>query len=199
MKEDQITGYPITRRPDKRRQNRSPDSKPSRIQCFGCDGYDHIKKDCPSVHKNYRSDRRQREKASRAETEEPSSKRSKRTHSTDANYLLLSALSGTIQTSSNTWLIDSGASRHMKCYQELLSDLAKRESYQNVVLGDDAIYVVRGAGATSFQLKSRKTFKMKDVLHVPGMTSNLVAMSALEDEGYDVIFSRGSLHSEVRQ
>ena len=32
---------------------------------------------------------------------------------------------------------------------------------------------------------------MKDVLHVPGMTSNLVAVSALEDEGYDVLFSRG--------
>ena len=32
---------------------------------------------------------------------------------------------------------------------------------------------------------------MRDVLLVPGMTSNLIAVSALEDEGYDVIFSRG--------
>ena len=59
----------------------------------------------------------------------------------------------------------------MTCYQELLSDLAKRESYQNVILGDDARYAVRGVCATSFQLKSGKTLKMKDVLHVPGMTS----------------------------
>ena len=35
---------------------------------------------------------------------------------------------------------------------------------------------------------------MKDVLHVPGMTSNLVVVSALEDEGYDVIFSRGRVY-----
>ena len=35
---------------------------------------------------------------------------------------------------------------------------------------------------------------MKDVLHVPGMTSNLVVVSALEDEGYDVLFSRGRVY-----
>ena len=46
-----------------------------------------------------------------------------------------------IQTSSDTWLIGSGASRHMIGYRELLSDLAKRECYQNVILGDDARYI----------------------------------------------------------
>ena len=40
----------------------------------------------------------------------------------------------------------------MTGYQKLLSDLDKRESNQNVILGDDARYVVRGDGATSFQL-----------------------------------------------
>ena len=55
-----------------------------------------MKKDCPSVHQNYRPDRRQRERASRAESKERSSKKSRRTHSTDADYLLLSALSGMI-------------------------------------------------------------------------------------------------------
>ena len=153
-----------------------------------------MKKDCSSVHQNYRPDKRQRERASRAETEERSPKRSRRTHSTDASYLLLSALSGTIQTSCDTWLIDSGASRHVTGYHELLSDLDKRESHQKVILGDDARYAIRGAGATSFQLKTDKTLKMKDVLHVPGMTSNLVVVSTLEDEGNDVLFSRGRVY-----
>ena len=58
-------------------------------------------------------------------------------------------------------------------------------------MGDDARYAVKGAGATSFQFDSGKTLRMRDVLLVPGMTSNLIAVSALEDEGYDVIFSRG--------
>ena len=34
---------------------------------------------------------------------------------------------------------------------------------------------------------------MRDVLLVPGMTRNLIFVSALEDEGYDVIFSRGQV------
>ena len=80
----------------------------------------------------------------------------------------------------------------MTGYQELLFDLAKRQSHQGY--GDDAIYAVRGAGATSFQLKLGKTLRMKDVLHGLGMTSNLVAVSALEDEGYDVLFSRGRVY-----
>ena len=153
-----------------------------------------MKKGCPSVQQNYRPDKRQRERASRAETEKRSPKRFRRTHSIDANYLLLSSLSGTIQTSCDTWLIDSGASRHMTGYQTLLSNLDKRESNQNVILGDDARYAVRGVGATSFQLKLGKTLKMKDVLHVAGMTSNLVAISTLEDEGSDVLFSRGRVY-----
>ena len=76
----------------------------------------------------------------------------------------------------------------------MLSNLAKRESHQKVILGDDARYAVRGAGATSFPLKTGKTLKMKDVLHVPRMTSNLVAVSTLEDKGYDVLFSRGRVY-----
>ena len=82
----------------------------------------------------------------------------------------------------------------MTGYQKLLCDLDKRESNQNVILGDHAKYAVRGVGAASFQLKSEKTLKMKEVLHVPGMTSNLVVVSALEDEGYDVLFSRGRVY-----
>ena len=35
---------------------------------------------------------------------------------------------------------------------------------------------------------------MKDVLNVPGMTSNLVDVSALEHEGNDVLFSRGRVY-----
>ena len=58
-------------------------------------------------------------------------------------------------------------------------------------MGDDSRYAVKGVGATSFQLDSGKTLCMRDVLLLPRMITNLIAVSTLEDEGYDVIFSRG--------
>ena len=70
------------RRSDRGRQDKRPDSK--EIRCFGCEGYGHMKKDCPSVQQNYCSDRRQKERATRAETEGRSPKRSRKTHSIDA-------------------------------------------------------------------------------------------------------------------
>ena len=76
-------------------------------------------------------------------------------------------------------------------YGDHLADIVQREFREKVVLGDDTIYAVKGAGTTSFQLDSSKTLQMRDVLLVPGMTSNPIAVLALEDEGYDVIFSRG--------
>ena len=82
----------------------------------------------------------------------------------------------------------------MTGYRKLLSDLEKKEISQNVILGDNARYAVRGIGATSFHLKSRKTLKMNEVLHVLGMTSNLIVVSSLEDEGNDVLFSRGRVY-----
>ena len=65
----------------------------------------------------------------------------------------------------------------MTGYGDHLAVVVQREFQENVVLGDDARYAVKGAGATSFQLDSGKTLRMRDVLLVPGMTSNLIAVS----------------------
>ena len=82
--------------------------------------------------------------------DEPPSKKSTDEHSSDSYFLPLLALSGTIQTSRDTWLIDSGASRHMTGYGDHLADVVQREFQEKFVLGDDARYAVKGAGATSF-------------------------------------------------
>ena len=152
----------------------------SKVQCFGCKELGHIRQDCPKE--------KGKQRASRAEIDddEPLRKRTRYEHSSNSEFLLLSTLSG-----KGTWLIDSGASHHMTVYGDHLLDVVQRELREKVVLGDDARYAVKVAGATSFQLDFGKTLRIRDVLLVPRMTSNLVVVSALEDEGYDVIFSRG--------
>jgi hypothetical protein len=55
-----------------------------------------------------------------------------------------------IPTSSDIWLIDSGASRHMIGHREHHTYLLEKYSRLHVVLGDDAIYTLNGSGVTSF-------------------------------------------------
>ena len=83
-----------------------------------------------------------------------------------------------VPTTSDTWLIDSGASKHMTGYKENLSEVVEKESHLRVVLGDDANYTVKGFGSTSLQLESNNLLHLNDVLYVPGMKRNLVSISA---------------------
>jgi hypothetical protein len=108
-------------------------------------------------------------------------------------FFFISALSGTIPTSNNIWLIDSGANRHMTGYKEHLTELVEKDSRLHVVLGDDARYAVKGTGITSLQLDSGISLHFSDVLFVLGMRRNLVSISALEDKGYKVPFTDGKV------
>ena len=47
-------------------------------------------------------------------------------------YVLFSALSGSITPGEHTWLIDSGASKHMKGTKTTLSNLEENNSPQRV-------------------------------------------------------------------
>jgi hypothetical protein len=85
----------------------------SKVQCYGCREFGHIKSRCPNI--------KGKHKATIAEIDEPSTKRLRKSHSSNSKFLLLSALSGTLHSSKDTWLIDSGASRHMTGYGDHLS------------------------------------------------------------------------------
>ena len=98
-------------------------------------------------------------------------------------FFFISTLSTIVPTTSDIWLIDSGASRHMTCHKENLSELIKKDSYLRVVIGDDARYTMKGLRATSLQLYSSDTRQLSDVLYLPGMKTIHVSISALEDKG----------------
>ena len=103
---------------------------------------------------------------------------------------MVSTLFGTF-SDSGTWLVDSGASRHMIRSWESLTSLSKEDSRLQVQLGDNAKYAVKGIGTTLFQLESGKPLRMSDVFYVPGLKKNLLSISAMEDRGYAMIFVDG--------
>ena len=72
------------------------------------------------------------------EEEEEEGPRRKQAKEEDAEeYVLFSALSRSVTPGEDTWLIDSGASKHMTGQKKILSKLEERNSPQIVSLGDD--------------------------------------------------------------
>ena len=77
----------------------------SSIQCYHCDKMGHKANNCPVRKEEYKR-KHKRQHAHIAEDEEPPMKMIK-------DHVLISALSGSVPPGEDTWLIDSGASKHM--------------------------------------------------------------------------------------
>jgi hypothetical protein len=67
----------------------------------------------------------------------------------------------------------------------------ERYTKVHVEIGYDAKYAVEGEGTIMFQLKSRGSFDVHDVLYVPYLKKNLLSVSTMEDKGFGINFQRG--------
>jgi hypothetical protein len=101
---------------------------------------------------------------------------------------MVSTLSSTVITGPKTWLVDSGASKHMTGYKEILSYFKTKSFAEQVELGDDKCYKIEGVGSISFTLESEARLHVDEVLYVPWIRKNLLSVATLEDKGYWVIF-----------
>ena len=82
-------------------------------------------------------------------------------------------LLGTIIDSSDIWLVENGASRHMTTSQDSIKDFIDKDSTLQVELGNNSMY---GVGITTLQLESKYSLHMKDVLFVLGLNKNLLSI-----------------------
>jgi hypothetical protein len=159
----------------------------SKIKCFSCNKLGHFAKDC-WFRKKY--PRKGKHHASTVEDDE--SKRNQKSPSNEKEnrkeYYLVSALSSSVSTGPKTWLVDSGASKHMTGYKEILSDFETKSFAEQVELGDEKCYKIEGVGSISFRLESGARLHVDEVLYVPGLKKNLLSVATLEDKGYWVIF-----------
>jgi hypothetical protein len=97
---------------------------------------------------------------------------------------LVSALSISVSTAPKTWSVDSGASKYMTEYKEILSYFEKKSFAEKVKLRDEKCYKIEGVGSISFRFKSGARLHVDEVLYVPGLKKNLLSVSTLEDKGY---------------
>ena len=116
-----------------------------------------------------------------------------RNNDSDDEYVLISSLIGIVTHGNDTWLVDSGASKHMTGYKNYLTNLIEKESHQKVKLGDEYQYPIKGVGEASYKLESGKQLKMKDVLYVLGLKNNLLSISRLEKKDFRITFVDGQV------
>jgi hypothetical protein len=149
----------------------------------------HIAKFCPARREEYKR-KHKRHHAHVVEDEEPPAKMMREQIK---DHVLISVLSGSVTPGEDTWLIDSGASKHMTRQRNILSCISEKKFSQKVTLGDDYQYSIKGVGESNHKLNSGNSLKMKDVLYVPGLTKNLLSISALEKKGFRVAFIDGEV------
>ena len=111
----------------------------------------------------------------------------------DEEYVLISALTGTVTHGSNDLLIDSGDSKHMMRFKESFVKLSEHDSPHKVKLGDDYQYPTKGSAESSYKLDSRKYLKMKNVVFVQGLKKKLLSIYALDEKGMRVAFIDGQV------
>jgi len=91
------------------------------------------------------------------------------------------------------WFLDSGASFHMTGNKSLFSTLEEKDLQILIAMGNDEKYSVPGVDTVVFQREHGARITLTDVKYVPGLKRNLVSIVMLEDRGYDVVFSKGSV------
>ena len=90
-------------------------------------------------------------------------------------------------------MIDSGASRHITGFREALSDMVKKDTNLEIILGDNAKYPVKRTGTVTLHLSQGQVLRLQDVLYVLDLKKNLVSISAMEDKGFNVAFTDGKV------
>src|SRR4051812_4018956 len=84
-----------------------------------------------------------------------------------------------------SWYLDSGCSRHMTGRRPMFQDLVLKSGGE-VKFGGDQKGKIIGSGTISMGNSPSIT----NVLLVEGLTHNLLSISQLSDNGYDIIFNQ---------
>ena len=83
------------------------------------------------------------------------------------------------------WFIDFGASNHMMSHQEWFQDLRVPDRPGYVETGDDTTHPIWHVGNVPFGKEGEQTC-IKNVLHVPTITKNLISVGQIVEQGMEV-------------
>ena len=88
----------------------------------------------------------------------------------------------------DVWFVGSGASHHMMSHQEWFRDLRTPDRPDYIETGDDTPHPIRHIGDVPSGKEGEKTC-IKNVLHVPTITKNLVSVDQIMEQGTQIRFN----------
>ncbi|WVZ94126.1 hypothetical protein U9M48_040061 [Paspalum notatum var. saurae] len=88
----------------------------------------------------------------------------------------------------DVWIMDSGCSTHMTGHRKWFSSLNPVSTKEYITFGDNGQGKVMGVGSVSLSAK----LSLREVAFVRNLGFNLVSVSQLLDEGFDVRFKKGA-------
>ena len=95
-------------------------------------------------------------------------------------------------------MIDNDSSRHFTGYKEALSNLIEKDTNLEIILRDNATYLLKGVGNDTLQLNQGNTIHLQEVLYAPDLKKNPVSILAMEDEGFKVTVINGKVRVSNR-
>ena len=152
----------------KSRNGRSKSRNGRFVQCWNCGQTGHLKKNCKALKKGDKPDN-----AANAATAE------------EHDALLLS-----VDSSFDSWVIDSGASFHTTADRNVLENYVAG-NYGKVYLADGEPLDIVGMGDVRLKMPNGSVWKIHKVRHVPRLLRNLISVGQLDDEGHHVTFNCG--------
>ncbi|KAI3813170.1 hypothetical protein L1987_17887 [Smallanthus sonchifolius] len=170
------------------RELAKPTGDLSKVQCYGCNKFGHVKKNCPQ------QEHAQEQSNLVQEDVEPT--------------LLMAVnedkkieeifLNGRIEPSKYTtadeslWYLDNGASNHMTGVQEHFQELDENIT-GNVRFGDGSYVEIRGKGSIVFECKNKEQRVISQVYYIPSLKSNILSLGQLTENGCKVTMERDLL------
>nr|ABA93574.1 retrotransposon protein, putative, Ty1-copia subclass [Oryza sativa Japonica Group] len=86
----------------------------------------------------------------------------------------------------NVWIVDSGCSRHMTGDKNWFSSLKKASKTESIIFGDASTSAVLATGL----VKVNENFELKNVALVEDLKYNLLSVSQIVDENFEVHFKK---------